>query len=92
MIALLMAVQVAVVAKADRVAFEDYRQCVLQVARATTSTAKPRALVEKAESDCHDARLAAELEITADDLEAAGDLIAPSNSDARMAVLTDELV
>jgi hypothetical protein len=80
------------VSQSDRTSFEDYRQCVLQIARTTKSQANPNSVLTLAEGDCRDARLAAGLEMTADDLEKADDLAAPSNSDVRMARLTDELV
>ncbi len=97
MIALLLSLQAApVVLETDRIAFADYRQCVLSQAR--DARGRKEVLGHADKGPCKNLRLAAALEMSADDLEkmaAASDAGNPepvhASVDARLAIMDREL-
>ncbi len=88
-----------VVLESDRVAFEEYRQCVLaKVREATSENARASIHPHSKNGPCQNLRVAAALEMSADDMEKTADAFDAGHPEpayakvaARLAIMDREL-
>ncbi|MEG3090539.1 hypothetical protein [Sphingomonas sp. PB1R3] len=88
----LLALQLAVLlSNADEASFKDYRICVLQKVSTSELVERDSQIIEAAKKECEDDRLAAAMEMAADDLEREGAKKPKVDADARRNVMEKKL-